>query len=267
MAKYEITTLFLSIIAIVISLYSAVYAGFLSEKLSSSDYKAEEKVKTDTAKLLSALRSMMHKGALSSQTKDKIDISHEKKAISEFTISQTGLAYYSWVDEKSSEANAEGRTGESWRLFFLYLAELSNASHPYSAAKRAADVEILFDQLTDEDFSRISEFNSDLIAAIANNSKNRDGNIIIRAFFNIQKELQKENSSDKLSAKLRYLKSIGIDDPNIDLFLVIMSKGDDDNVNAAKAALEAGANVHMTDKALLEKYKKELEGFDPTISR
>ena len=265
MAKYETITLILSIIAILISLSSALYTGFLSEKLSSSDYKAKEQVKADTARLLSSLRSMMHKGALSSTTKDEIDISYEKNAISEFLTSQTGLAYYAWVDEKSSEADAKGRTGELWRVFFLYLAELSNASHPYSAARRAADVEILFDQLTEEDISKISEFNSDLIKAIANNSKNRDGNVVVNAFFSSQKEVEEERSSENLSKKLRYLKSIGIDDPNIDLFLAVM--GGDDNVDAAKAALEAGADVNMTDGALLEKYKKELENYDPASSR
>ncbi|NOZ10357.1 MAG: hypothetical protein GXP09_04875 [Gammaproteobacteria bacterium] len=129
MAKYEMATIFISISAILISLASVIYTSSLSEKISSSDYKAKEQVKTDTAKLLSSLRSIMHKGALSSTTKDTIDISHEKNSIGEFLTSQTGLAYYSWVNEKSTEAGKVGKSGESWRLFFLYLAELANANH------------------------------------------------------------------------------------------------------------------------------------------
>ena len=260
-AKHKSTTLFISKIAIIISLVTVIYTGFLSEKISSSDYKAKEQVKTDTAKLLSSLRSFMHKGALSSTTKETIDISHEKNAIGEFLTSQTGLAYYSWVNEKSAEADKEGKSGEPWRLFFLYLAELANANHAYSAARKSADVELLFDQLTEDDISRISEYNSDLIAAIANNSKNREGNTIVKVFFETQKDSQKENSPEKLTEKLNYLKSIGIEDPNIDLFLVVTSG--DDNVQEAKAALKAGADVHMTYGALLDKYKLELENFNP----
>lgn len=260
MKKFEGSTLLISIVAMLISVSGVVYTGFISQKLSSSDYQAEEQVKTDTAKLLSTLRSIMHKGALSSQTTGKVDFSHERRAISDFTTSQTGLAYYSWVDEKSSEAKKEGRAGESWRLFFLYLAELSNENDAYVAARRAADVEILFDQLTEGDISRISRFNSNLASAIAHNSKNRSGNVVISVFFSMQTESQEERSSDNFSAKLRYLKSIGIEDPNIDLFLGAM--GDDDNIDAVRDALEAGAEVNMSDSALLAKYANELKSFE-----
>ena len=257
MAKHETATLVISVSAVIISIATALYSGFLSKRISSSDYKATEEVKSDTARLLSALRSLMHKGALLSSTSKHIDISPEKTVISEFLNSQTGFAYYSWVDEKSSKAEAEGRKGESWRVFFLYLVEISNSDNAYWAARRAADVELLFDQLTENDITKIAEFNSDLIKAIAKNSKNREGNVVIKALVESQRERSKENSSEKFEAKLNYLKSLGIEDPNIEMFLATIS-GD---VSVLDAALKAGADPSITDRALLTKYADELKNY------
>jgi len=257
MAKYETITLFVSIIAIIISVISAGYSGFLSEKHSSSDYKARELVKSDTARLLATLRSFMHKGALSNTTKEKIDIEPEKEAISKFMNSQTGFAYYSWVDEKSAQAERDGKKGESWRVFFLYLSELANAENPYSASRRAADVELMFDDLTESDVAKIADFNADLIEAISKNSKNREGNLVVKALVESQRERQKENNVNRFVKKLIYLKNIGIDDPNIDMFLATIT-GEESQL---KKALEAGADPHTTDRALLKKYEKELKNY------
>jgi hypothetical protein len=257
MAKYEGKTLFISVLAIIICIGSAIYSGMLSEKLASSDHKAKEQVKADTAKLLSTLRSLMNKGALSSTTKDAIDIKPEKDAISEFMNSQTGFAYYSWVDEKSSQAESEGRQGGSWRVFFLYLSELANADNAYVAARRAADVELLFDDLSEDDVEKIAYFNSDLIQAISENSKNREGNVVIKALVESQKERQIENSSENLLAKLTFLKNKGINDPNIDMFIATITG----EISILEKALEAGADPHITDAALLRKYENELEDF------
>jgi len=257
MAKYETATLFISILAIIISMVAAVYSRILSEKHSSSDYKASEQVKSDTARLLSTLRSFMHKGVLSSTTKKEINIEPEKEAISKFMNSQTGFAYYSWVDEKSAQAEQEGKKGESWRVFFLYLSELANSDSPYAASRRAADVELMFDDLTESDVAKIADFNADLIEAISKNSKNREGNVVIKALVESQREKQKENSGDRFVAKLKYLKNTGVDDPNIDMFLATIS-GD---VSQLEKALKAGADPHTTDEALLKKYEKELKSY------
>lgn len=257
MAKHETTTLIISIIAVIISISAATYSGYLSKQISSSDYRATEGVKSDTAKLLSTLRSIMHKGALSSTTAKNVDISPEKEVITEFLNSQTGFAYYSWVDEKSSRAEADGRKGESWRLFFLYLVELSNSDDAYTAAHRAADVELLFDQLTENDMAKIAEFNSDLVNAIAKNSKNREGNVVIKVFVEAARKRTIEGNSDIFLSKLKYLKELGIDDPNIDMFLAVIS----DNVSALESALKAGADPSTTDTALLNKYEDELRNF------
>lgn len=257
MAKHEIIALTISTIAVTISIATAAYSGFLSKRLSSSDYRATQQVKSDTARLLATLRSLMYKGALSRTESQDFDISPEKAVIAEFLTSQTGFAYRSLVYEKHSKAEAEGRKEEPWRLFFLYLAELSNSDDAYSAACRAADVELLFDQLTENDISKIAEFNSDLVKAIANNPKSRDGDPVIKAIVESQRERSELNSSETVAAKLKYLKNLGIDDPNIDRFLAEISG----NVSAMETALKAGADPHITGGALLNKYADELKDY------
>jgi hypothetical protein len=257
MSPNDTATLILSGLAIFFSIITAIYSGYLSVRLASSDYKAKEQVKEDTAKLLAALRSIMHKGALSSSTNYTIDISCEKTVISEFMNSQTGFAYYSWVDEKNSDAQKKGTKSESWRLFFLYLAELANSDDVYRAARRAADTEILFDGITKKEISKIARFNSNLIIAIEKNSKNREGNIIIKAFVDSQKEKNSENSQSDFVSMLNYLKGLGIKDPDIDMFLAVISN----NVPALEEALKAGANPKTTDSALLNKYADKLKNY------
>ncbi|VVB85131.1 Uncharacterised protein [uncultured archaeon] len=68
-------------------------------------------------------------------------------------------------------------------------------------------------------------------------------------------EGQKDKKSFK--SKLKYLKSKGINDPNIDLFLGVVS-GDE---NLVKSALGNGADIAITDSELIAKYKNDLKDF------
>ena len=257
MKKFEFLTLALSAIAIIISVVVAVYATRVSYEVSTSDYQAQQQVKYDTAILLSSLRSLMHKGAYSTTTTDSVDISSETKAISKFLTSATGLAYFAWVDEKDARAEEAAKSGEHWRLFFLYLVELSVMTDAYAAARRAGDVELLFDDLTEDDVRQISGFNADLVKSIASLSENRTGNVIIQAFVKQRADAWPDRA--EFRAKLQFLKTLGIDDPNIDLFLAVISEESD--VDAVRAALSAGADVKMTDRMLLHKYREQLQGF------
>lgn len=263
MTEFEILTLCVSLAAITVSCIVAIFATRASYEVSSSDYRAEQQVKSDTAVLLSTLRSIMHKSGILIAREDSVDISYETKMISNFLTSETGLAYSAWVNERSVNAHEEGRSGEIWRLFFLYLAELSVMTDPYSAAHRAADIELLFDELTEEDIKRIAAFNSDLVKTIAGMSENRDGNVLAAIFVGKSRDMLTQR--EQLPDKLQYLKKLGIKDPDIDLFLALYSE--DRDVGAVEAALEAGANVNMTDGALLNKYGEQLKGYPNSEQR
>lgn len=257
MTEFEFLTLALSAIAIVISVVVAIYAMRASYEVSTSDYQAQQQVKYDTAILLSSLRSLMHKGANSVNATGSVDISSETGAISKFLTSATGLAYFTWVDEKGARAKKAGKSGEQWRLFFIYLAELSVMTDAYAAATRAADVELLFDDLTEDDVRQISGFNADLVKSIASLSENRAENVVVQAF--VEESVRKRPEHAEFRAKLQFLKTLGIDDPNIDLFLAVTSEESD--VDAVRAALDAGADRKITAGMLLHKYREQLQGF------
>ena len=63
------------------------------------------------------------------------------------------------------------------------------------------------------------------------------------------------NKRDELFERiLRYLKEIGIDDPNIDLFLSVI----EDDVDKARKALDNGANPNVTDYQIINRYQDYL---------
>lgn len=67
---------------------------------------------------------------------------------------------------------------------------------------------------------------------------------------------------DAFRRKLLYLKEKGIDDPSLELFLVVTADRETpEGMEQLQAALAAGADVTMTDVALLQKYHEELKDF------
>lgn len=263
MTVYEKTAVIISLFALIASIGTAFYSYNQQNKLASIDFKAKEMIKSDTAKLLSTMRSIMYKGVLIRTEGYKltdVDISSEQSFINDFLNSESSLAYHSWVNEKDLLAKNQGEDTEGWRTFFIDLAAITSTDNPYYAAERAAEIELLFDNFTEEDISKIAEYNSDLNKAISENSKNRKGNPIAAAFIERAIERNKEHSPKNVLGKLTYLKGIGINDPNIDMFIAVF----ENNTSKLKVALSSGANVSTTDSALLKKYSAELENYGNT---
>lgn len=59
--------------------------------------------------------------------------------------------------------------------------------------------------------------------------------------------------------KIRHLKKKGVVDPNVDLFIGVL----DNDPTAVQAALEAGADVNITDNDVVAAHRLELADFDP----
>lgn len=199
MTKYEIATLLISLIALLISIISARYSDFVNKRLTSSDYKASERVKSDIVKLIVTLRSIMHKYARYTYAKSPegtIDISLEKRIINDFICSSTGLAFYSWVAQKSADANSSNNKGEPWRVFFMYLVDIIDSNNVIIASNFAANVELLIAKLTEEDIEKIIEFNLNLPKSIAKIIKNGGGDPIIQALLLIETEKSKEKEAE-----------------------------------------------------------------------
>lgn len=116
------------------ALVVSVGAAYLARQVTTGDFQAVEKVKTDTAKLIATLRATILKGVMYTQQErtqrddpswaEFISTEAERKAIEEFMLSSTALAYHSLVAKKSKAARDANVQGEEWRVFFLVLGDL-----------------------------------------------------------------------------------------------------------------------------------------------
>lgn len=179
-------SLVISVIALLVSTCVAIHSIRVQRTLAGTDHQAKEAVKSDTAKLLATVRSIVHKAAVDTEKeiaqKIKIDITPEKKAISDFINSSTGFAYRYWIYKKNLEAIERGNKDEHWRAFFLRLAHITSAESVRFAASEATEVDRLFDQMSENGISEIADFNSDLEKAISENAAIREGDIVAEAF-------------------------------------------------------------------------------------
>lgn len=250
----------------------AVLMGFLAMMAAGSECRCQPaaaptldpaemtRVKHETAALLSSLRSIMHKGALVSKTGRSFDISSERKAISDFIASRTGLAYSAWIDERSSAASADSRA-EPWSTFFLRLTEIGSMTNAFLAGIRAAEIELLFDDLTDDDIRRICRFNAGIFNTIASISKSRDDSATVSVFADIARVPR--DGRTQFHAWLAHSKNAGAADPDVDFFLALI----EGNETEAIAALAAGADPGAGSAELLKRYEGELETRPPHDAR
>lgn len=240
------------------ALVSGIIAILIVTMVSSSDYKAEQDVKADTARLLASLRSIMAKGAVRSQkppdAKKSPDFKQELKVVNDFLSSTTAFAYWSWEGYKSK--GMEGRP-EQWRVFFLYLIDILDSDDNYhKMMARAVAIEKLLTSLSKHDIRSIGRYISDLEEAVGDFKVSRQNSVLINAI----NEIYDEPMDHKMTyRKFLHLKDKGIKDPNIDMFLAIFNSDE----SALKAALEAGADRSMTDTQLFDKYRNELKDFYP----
>jgi hypothetical protein len=109
----------------------------------SSDFKAEQAVKEDTARLLATLRSIIMKHAFLTQYKASretgLDFATERKVLSDFLCSTTAFAYWAWVGHKDTETGPGAP--EPWRVFFLYINDVLDANQRGRTIALAADKE------------------------------------------------------------------------------------------------------------------------------
>ena len=241
------------------ALVSGIVAILATAWISSSDYQAEEAVKADTTKLLACLRSIMLKGAVLSQRPDDndlpLDFKQELEIIEHFLLSTTAFAYWSWEGYKSEAS--EG-SSEEWRVFFLYLVDIlgTKPQNYRSMIARAVSIEKLLTSLKEEDIRKVSSYLTNLSEAAGKFRESREKSVLINAVSSIYGQ---KRDSDITCRMFLHLKRKGVQDPNIDLFLAFLMP--DGNVEQAREALAAGADLNLTDSQLLNKYRKELEDF------
>ena len=165
-------------VATMFALFAAIAAVSTVVWISTSDYKAEQAVKADTARLRAALRSIMIKGAWLSQKQGQetcLDFTKERETINEFLTSTTAFGYWSWVEERG-ESTAVGTT-EPWRAFFLYISRLLDACEPGGNDGMiccAVQVEKMLAELKRGDVNTISSYVADLADVLGTASESKD---------------------------------------------------------------------------------------------
>ena len=254
MKVVEEVTIAIALFAVIVSIFSTYVSVRTSTTLQSADYQAYQKLKADTARLLSTLRSIIHKAALATQGGNAPDLSAEKEYVNEFLSTTTAFAYHGWVAEQSKRASESGKKGEAWRIFFLQMAELSRADDPVKMGKIAADVELIFEDLSEEDLEQVASYLSDLPSGIRSFFEGREHDVLVQAFINVYASKSSDADSEKQLTMLQHLRRSAADDPDVDLLIASIT-GDTD---LAKGALDRGANVSATLGKVFERHKEKL---------
>lgn len=262
MKASDITALVSAAIA-VIALFISIYAAYETQRVATSGFQAAERVKSDTAGLLAALRGIMLKSVLYTQQDPKtrdddkradyIDIRPEKAVVQSFLNSSTAIAYYDFAAKKSKKAQEVGKKGEEWRVFFLMVVTLLHTDNTYGAGVQAAKLEKLFDTVSEEDVEEMSSDLEDLVGSIKRIAQDRKNDPLLYVF--VDNLGKKEASFEDF---VEFLRAQGIKDPDVDLFSSAVSG----NLDLAKDALKRGAKVQTTDGEIKSRYKDLWEKFN-----
>ncbi len=253
MTNEKLIPIIISGCAFVVSVVVAFITTKRTKRFNTSDFKLSQKVKDETLELLAVLRALQLKALNSTQGYTDITITKEKDKINAFLHSSTAFAYYVWVGKRSKDS---GKDPEDWRVFFLELSQILNIDDVYSAGCLAADLEVFFDTLTENDFIQITSYLENVPKGLSKFKNSRQYDTAIKAFVDLSYERKIER--ELFPRKLKHLKNKGIIDPNIDLFLAVSLK----DTELVKNALEKGADPTMTDTQLINQYKKELSDFE-----
>lgn len=229
-------------------------------QVQTSDFRAVQRVNEDTLRLMASLRSISLKAVWLTQQATQLDARHaslfdgERQVIQEFLTSTTAKAFYR--HEARMSAMSENR-GEEWRVFWLYLIGILRDEMPTdyrSIAHSAVRAEDLLRGLRSEDITALIADVADLQRAIQTFGIERSTSIFTRAAHDVFGGEQ-EVSVDLALEQLRVLKSQGIEDPDLDLFLAV----DQGSTGDVQSALEAGAHPNITVGELLNRYRDRLE--------
>jgi hypothetical protein len=251
-----------SAVATMFALFAAIVAITAAVWVTTSDYKAEQAVKADTAKIRAALRSIMMKGVWLHQ-KGPLqgagrDFECERETLNKFLSSITAYGYWHWVEGRSA-STPEGAK-QPWSVFFLHLVALVDAcgrnGSVRAAVEHAVKLEEALEKLHRGDIEEITGHVADLAGALGTATASKDP--MLRGI----REVYGTTPSDEAEtrAKFRFLKRKGVVDPNVDMWVALYGQDTD----ALAAALARGADTGATDKQVLAAHEADLKDFDST---
>lgn len=244
----------------VIALLVGLYASYVARQVEESGFKAEEQFKADLVILLSALRSIIVKGAMNAASSTPLSVEKEIDTISAFQASTSGLALATWAARQGSIGDSEDRIAGRWRTLSLDLGRLSGATGDdveQGAASNAqlpnwaTAVELALENLTEDSVRAISRNIRNLPGTFAALKESREDDILLKAWFDVYQAKEESDSPEVQRRRLEHLRERGIDDPDVDAWFALLSGNTDD----FKAAVDRGANTGADLNDVLARYK------------
>lgn len=250
-----------SSISTAIAIILGAIALLITAQVESSDYKSQQEVKTDLAKLLATLSSAQVRAGIKMApgTREKTNLSVEKAGLLSFMQSTTGFAFYGFAAHKSEKS---AKAPQEWRLFHLYMSEMIDTDDVGLFLNRAIRVQNLLTSMTKADLRQLANAVQDIAKSVAHFDYVVENNVLLKAMRSIygvdpNTAPKAGDGNASFIAALNFLKSQGIDDPDIDLFLAV----DSNDSAALKAAIDRGGNVNVTTGELLARYEAQLKEF------
>lgn len=243
----------------VIALFVGLYASHVARQVEESGFKAEEQFKADLVTLLSALRSIIVKGALTSSS-TPLSVEKEIDTIRTFQASTSGLALATWAARQGSIGDSEDRMAGRWRTLSLDLGRLSGATGDdveQGAASNpklpnwATAVELSLENLTEDSVRAISRNIRNLPGTFAALRESREDDFLLKTWFDIYQAKEESDSPEVQRRRLEHLRERGIDDPDVDAWFALLS----DNADDFKAAVDRGANTAADLNDVLARYE------------
>lgn len=250
-----------SSISTAIAIILGAIALLITAQVESSDYKSQQEVKTDLARLLATLSSAQVRAGIKMApgAREKTDLRVEKAGLLAFMQSTTGFAFYGFAAHKSEKS---AKAPQEWRLFHLYMSEMIDTDDVGLFLNRAIRVQNLLTGMTKADLRQLANAVQDIAKSVASFDYVVENNVLLKAMRGIygvdpKTAPKPEDENASFIAALNFLKSKGVTDPDVDLFLAVHAN----DTTALQAAIDAGGNVNVTTGALLKRYEAELKGF------
>lgn len=249
-------SLVVAVVAIVVSVASSAYTFLQSRHLAGSGFKAAEDLKVDLVTLLAALRSIVYKGIAASQDGNPRDLSLELEQVRQFQTSPSGYALAALAAEQGT---ADGSDSGRWRVLGLQFAELAGLTTPQpleigtvlAARYWATEVETTLGCVTLEHVDWMARKVADLPAMIGSLRQTRSQDMVLNVWYEIAARRRADGDPASRLPQLQALKKCGINDPDLDMWISLIT----DDSAALQMALAAGANQAVTVDQVLDRHR------------
>lgn len=253
----------------IVSVFAAFYAARVAHRVEESGFKAEEQFKTDIVALLSALRSIIVKGTLSATDSTPRSLEKEIETVRSFQAGTSGLALAAWAARQGNAGGSEDPMAGRWRTLSLNLSNIAGITEDDAARGEASTnaqvrewatrVELTLENLTEDSVKAISKYIGDLPGAFAALKESRENDILLRIWFDIYRRNEELYSLEREAGKLKYLRDIGIDDPDVNMWLALAEGGNRDDL---QGALDSGARQGASLNEVLARYQEALASYE-----